>query len=68
MITPPNGKKILEKQYDGVVYEKGAEMGRFNMGSTVIMLFENPLVWEQACAAGGAVRLGEKLAELQAEN
>nr|CAA6822414.1 MAG: Phosphatidylserine decarboxylase (EC [uncultured Thiotrichaceae bacterium] len=68
LITPPNGKGIVEKQYDGDTYEKGAEMGRFNMGSTVVMLMENPLAWESDCTADRAVQLGRKLATLASVN
>jgi phosphatidylserine decarboxylase len=41
-ITPPYGKVIRYTDYsDGIVLEKGAEMGRFNMGSTVIVIAQN---------------------------
>ena len=41
LITPPQGKKLSSKNYSGqkITLEKGEEMGRFNMGSTVILLF-----------------------------
>ncbi len=41
LITPPKGKKLSSKEYDRqqISLEKGEEMGRFNMGSTVILLF-----------------------------
>lgn len=65
LITPPNGKDIIVKQYEeGEVYAKGAEMGRFNMGSTVVMLLEKPLEWQASCAADKAVQLGQKLADV----
>ena len=41
MITPPYGKDIQHWQYQGeqaITLQKGEEMGRFNMGSTVVML------------------------------
>jgi phosphatidylserine decarboxylase len=42
--------------------EKGAELGRFNMGSTVILLFEpNRVRWHPYVHAGSAVRLGQSL-------
>lgn len=42
--------------------EKGAEMGRFNMGSTVIVLFAKDRVdWTDSLAPGHAVRLGERI-------
>ncbi|MBE9533152.1 MAG: phosphatidylserine decarboxylase, partial [Proteobacteria bacterium] len=40
-ITPPYGKAIQHWQYENeqaITLEKGQEMGRFNMGSTVIIL------------------------------
>ncbi len=41
LITPPKGKKLSSKMYSDqqVSLKKGEEMGRFNMGSTVILLF-----------------------------
>lgn len=41
LITLPKGKKISTKTYSEqtITLEKGEEMGRFNMGSTVILLF-----------------------------
>ncbi len=41
LITPPKGKKLSSKEYDKqqINLKKGEEMGRFNMGSTVILLF-----------------------------
>ena len=41
LITPPKGKKLSTKKYSKaqVILKKGEEMGRFNMGSTVILLF-----------------------------
>jgi len=41
LITPPKGKSITSKNYPAgeVNLKKGEEMGRFNMGSTVILLF-----------------------------
>ena len=43
LITPPKGETTTSKNYNGkeISIEKGDEMGRFNMGSTVILLFEN---------------------------
>ena len=41
LITPPKGKTTSSKNYsdDNISLEKGEEMGRFNMGSTVILVF-----------------------------
>jgi phosphatidylserine decarboxylase len=41
LITPPRAKKPLLTHYDlPIELKRGAEMGRFNMGSTVIVLTE----------------------------
>ena len=42
--------------------DKGAEVGRFNMGSTVILLFEaNRVRWNPQLRAGAIVRLGQAI-------
>ncbi len=43
LITPPKGETVTSKNYSGkeIKLEKGEEMGRFNMGSTVILLFSD---------------------------
>jgi len=69
-ITPPLGTMIRYWNYplqgDGVVQlNKGAEMGRFNMGSTVILLFGPGAVhWEPLIKAGATARMGQSLASL----
>ena len=69
-ITPPLGKTIRDWSYppngDGAVrLDKGAEMGRFNMGSTVIELFGPGAVrWEPEIQPGAAVRMGQRLGKV----
>ncbi len=44
--------------------EKGAELGRFNMGSTVIMLFEpNRAQWHSLLREGSVVQLGRAIGQ-----
>jgi len=40
LVTPPRGRKITRGDWSrrGISLKKGEEMGRFNMGSTVIVL------------------------------
>ncbi|MGH1460602.1 MAG: archaetidylserine decarboxylase [Neptuniibacter sp.] len=46
-----------------MMLEKGEEMGRFKLGSTVILLFgENRIEWESSLTATSPVQLGRKLA------
>jgi phosphatidylserine decarboxylase len=43
---------------------KGAEMGRFNMGSTVILLFEpRRAVWDPNLRSGSILRLGQTIGQ-----
>jgi phosphatidylserine decarboxylase len=45
-----------------IVLEKGQEMGRFNMGSTVIVLFgKDAMKWSPELRPGGAVTMGQFL-------
>ena len=42
--------------------ERGAEMGRFFLGSTVIVLLpRGAAAWNEHCIAGAAVRMGQQL-------
>jgi phosphatidylserine decarboxylase len=42
--------------------EKGGELGRFEMGSTVILLFEpGRVVWDDRLVAGATVRMGQRI-------
>jgi phosphatidylserine decarboxylase len=44
--------------------QQGQEMGRFLLGSTVVMLFpKGPLQFNAAWQAGGAIRLGQRMAD-----
>lgn len=51
---------------DAVHLERGVEMGRFNMGSTVILVLPaGDLVWRHGLAPGGHTMMGEALATLR---
>lgn len=44
-------------------FKKGDEMGRFKLGSTVVILSENPnWTWDSMLQAGDKVKMGQKLA------
>jgi phosphatidylserine decarboxylase len=45
--------------------DRGSEMGRFNMGSTVILLFPSDRVaWDPSLAAGDPVRVRQRIGDL----
>lgn len=62
-VTPPRGKRFSHWKYNEEPrLEKGAEMGRFNMGSTVILLFPAGVMeWEPALQAGSQVCMGQRI-------
>ncbi|TXH72234.1 MAG: phosphatidylserine decarboxylase [Thiothrix sp.] len=67
LITPPPQHDVRVDHYPDVSLAKGEEMGRFNMGSTVIILLENPY-WEWgSMVADQPVRMGAKLADFVGE-
>jgi phosphatidylserine decarboxylase len=65
-ITPAARRTITRLPLHDVSLEKGAEMGRFNMGSTVILLFQrNRARWDAGLTAGAIVKLGQSLGALE---
>ena len=65
VVNPPRGRKVRAWRYDDreVRLAQGAEMGRFLLGSTVVLLFAPPRpVFAAGWAPGGTVRLGEAMA------
>lgn len=70
-ITPPRGKRIREWGYgDGrepaVTLKRGDELGRFNMGSTVILLFARDAVeWTAGLGADSRVLVGQRIGKIR---
>ncbi len=64
-ISPPHGaeRRVWDYASDEQLFlERGAELGRFNMGSTVILLFPRGSIrWEDRLAMGQTVRVGQAL-------
>jgi phosphatidylserine decarboxylase len=64
VVTPPTIREPSFRQYQNKApkLQKGEEMGRFNMGSTIIVLFgKDKIAWDPALAAGKSVKLGEQI-------
>ena len=64
VVNPPRTRAPREWRYDDqpVVLARGAEMGRFLLGSTVVLLWpRGALEFPQDWASGRPVRLGEKM-------
>ena len=73
VVNPPRGKVVRDWHYPAdpatpgqpaVELKQGEEMGRFLLGSTVVMLFpKGPLRFNPEWVAGRGVRLGEVMAD-----
>jgi len=64
VVNPPRAREPREWRYDDqpIVLRKGEEMGRFLLGSTVILLFpQNTLSFTPDWAPSRPVRLGESM-------
>ncbi|XGA78949.1 archaetidylserine decarboxylase [Halomonas sp. CH40] len=61
-ITPLAGTPQRTRFDQPVTLEKGAEMGRFKLGSTVVMCFAEPLAFDN-WAANSKIQMGQALAE-----
>lgn len=64
VVTPPSIHTVRSWQYQesAPTLNIGEEMGRFNMGSTIIVLFgKDKAVWDDGFTADKAVRVGEKI-------
>lgn len=64
-VTPPAGKKVRSWKYSdhmdiAVTFKAGDEMGRFKLGSTVVMCFEKDMVNFDLFEPAATTRLGEK--------
>jgi len=68
-INPPPGRGGAVRAIEAGVgqrFARGAEIGRFNMGSTVIVLFGQPAAFAPRVEPGEPVRMGQPLARLGA--
>jgi phosphatidylserine decarboxylase len=64
-ITPAARRVVTRLPPQPLLLEKGAELGRFNMGSTVILLFEAQRArWHEWVRAGASVQVGQSLGTL----
>jgi phosphatidylserine decarboxylase len=67
LVNPPRPGKVRDWAYaeQDIQLAQGAEMGRFLLGSTVVMLFPaGPLHFNSVWQPGGAICLGQAMASL----
>ena len=69
VINPKRTGEVREWRYDDreITFAKGDEMGRFSLGSTVVLLFpqRSNLAFNPAWAPERSVRLGEAMATIR---
>ena len=67
LVTPPK-RELRVSRYpapEPVTIEKGEEMGRFLLGSTVVLCFEKDKIqWQDNQQAGTPLRMGESIASM----
>jgi len=66
VVNPPRAKQVREWRYDDreITFQQGDEMGRFLLGSTVVMLFpKGPMSFNPAWAPTQGIRMGELMAQ-----
>ena len=69
-VVAPNTSGVKAISYEGesaVSFAKGEEMGRFRLGSTVVMVMPKGSVsWDAEQIAGKRVRMGEAFGQVNA--
>lgn len=70
IITPPVGPAIHHWSYadQEINFKQGDELGRFRLGSTVIIVSpKQSLEWEASLESGSAIRLGQGIADWESQ-
>ncbi|MRW88749.1 phosphatidylserine decarboxylase [Duganella sp. FT80W] len=68
LVNPPRLPQVTEWTYhdQNIVLKKGDELGRFLLGSTVVMLFQKDVLkFNPAWQPGAAIQLGEEMGQLK---
>lgn len=66
-VVAPMRRQIQHQNYNNpkLTFKRGEEMGRFRLGSTVVMLFEpNSITWAESIAPGKPIKLGQTLEKI----
>lgn len=73
VVTPPAKSKIRRWDYSeqnkSIILQRGEELGRFNMGSTVILLFtQNAIQWENILSPAQKLNMGQAIGKFVTKN
>ncbi len=63
LVAPSRTREVQRSQYDGaeIILNKGDELGRFQLGSTVVLLFAPEVHWDPQLQAGSLLGMGQRL-------
>jgi phosphatidylserine decarboxylase len=67
VVTPPSSNQVQTWHYDdqSIKLARGEEMGRFNMGSTIIVLFgKDAIHWSETLIPGSVTRMGAAIGQV----
>jgi phosphatidylserine decarboxylase len=67
VITPDKQKKLINWDYStqDLNFTRGSEIGRFKLGSTVILLFPSRTIkWQESLQPDAPLKMGQNLGEL----
>jgi len=59
--TTDNSIRRFDYKEGEITLERGQEMGRFNLGSTVIVIGTENLTWDSLIRPGAEIKLGQYL-------
>lgn len=73
LVTPPAGHEVSRRDYGGdtgmhIELDRGQEMGRFNLGSTVVLLLPDSVDFKTDWVADMPIQLGQVLATNRPES
>jgi phosphatidylserine decarboxylase len=64
VVVPSSNRKITNWRYDeqNIAFTRGEEIGKFKLGSTVILLFpKGTMKWEENLQPNNSIRMGQRL-------
>ncbi|MCH9697728.1 MAG: archaetidylserine decarboxylase [Gammaproteobacteria bacterium] len=67
VVTPPTRRKVQSWSYNDqtITLEKGEEMGRFKLGSTIVVLFPKEAIrWESEIQPEHTVKMGSSIGQM----
>ena len=58
----------LERNFGNLLLKKGDEVGSFNLGSTIVLIFEGPANFQFSVASGDKIKVGQPFGTFPGES